>query len=540
MIKCPNCSGELDFDIKDQVVTCPYCDSKFNPKELNAPVKHATERQATEYDTGTTKGRCFTCSQCGAQLVTFDDTAVTFCNYCDSQALLESEMNYINPEVIIPFKKTKEECIDLYKDRLRKALFAPSSFKNDLVVKKFRGIFMPYEIYSIDKHGPFTAKGEVYSHRSGDYVYYDKYDLNGNVDADYEGISYDLSSSYSDDFSHAIPFNYNDIEDFNHNYLVGFYADTKDVNDEIYEDNAIATAKDDLDTVISSDKTCRRYGVNQVLVEPEIKSKKVGLFPVYFASFKNTKGDRIHYAVINGQTGKSAVDLPIDYMKYLIGSVIIAVPLYFIFSLSVSLTAKSVCLISLAALLIAFITQAITIKKFVRKEQKLDDEGFIHSLSEEQLAELAGKKPKVKEEEKKKKGDSSIGTVFTIFIILMYIGIASGIFIINIIAGLILFVGLIVSIVKENTKKTTSGPNIVLKPKKDKRFSYIGKLLIITSFLPIITLLLNPVQDYYYYGAGIGTLLVILLLFKSIINAHNSFMSRPLPQLNKRGGDMNE
>ena len=329
MIKCPNCSGELDFDIKDQVVTCPYCDSKFNPKDLNAPVKHATERKATEYDTGTTKGRCFTCSQCGAQLVTFDDTAVTFCNYCDSQALLESEMNYINPEVIIPFKKTKEECIELYKEKIAKSLFAPSSFKNDIIIKKFRGIYMPYEIYNIDKHGDFSAKGELYSHRSGDYVFYDKYDINGKVDADYDGISYDLSASYSDEFSHAIPFDYKECESFNHNYLVGFYADTKDVNDEIYEDDALASAKNDLEKEIMSQKECKRYGIEHAYVDPQIKSKKVGLFPVYFASFKNNKTNRIHYAVINGQTGKAAVDLPIDFKKYLIISILIAVQLYF-------------------------------------------------------------------------------------------------------------------------------------------------------------------------------------------------------------------
>ena len=67
--------------------------------------------------------------------MTFDDTAVTFCSYCGSQAMLESRMMKQNkPDYIIPFKVTKEQCITNYKKKLAKALFAPSYMKNDIVL----------------------------------------------------------------------------------------------------------------------------------------------------------------------------------------------------------------------------------------------------------------------------------------------------------------------------------------------------------------------------------------------------------------------
>ena len=58
----------------------------------------------------TYEGKGYTCSQCGATLLTFDETAITFCSYCGSQAMIEEKMIKRNhPEFIIPFKKNTNE-----------------------------------------------------------------------------------------------------------------------------------------------------------------------------------------------------------------------------------------------------------------------------------------------------------------------------------------------------------------------------------------------------------------------------------------------
>ena len=155
MIKCPNCTGELKFNVKDKVVKCEYCGSTFDPKELNAKVKMAGEEKKKKEEKAkekeTIEGNSFTCSQCGAVLMTFDETAITFCSYCGSQAMIESKMMKQNkPDFIIPFKKTKEECIENYKKKVSKALFAPKSMKSDTIVEKFRGIYMPYGIHKLN------------------------------------------------------------------------------------------------------------------------------------------------------------------------------------------------------------------------------------------------------------------------------------------------------------------------------------------------------------------------------------------------------
>jgi len=130
MIKCPNCTAELNYDVKQSKVTCEYCGSTFDPKTAKIEVKKAEEKEIkkeeikTKTETkeeekkqekdvvGTYEGKSYSCSQCGATLLTFDETAITFCSYCGSQAMIEEKMiKRNNPKYIIPFKKTKEECI---------------------------------------------------------------------------------------------------------------------------------------------------------------------------------------------------------------------------------------------------------------------------------------------------------------------------------------------------------------------------------------------------------------------------------------------
>ena len=45
-------------------------------------------------------------------------------------------------------------------------------------------------------HGINTAKGSKYAYRRGDYVYYNDYKLNADLDVQYNGISFDLSSNF--------------------------------------------------------------------------------------------------------------------------------------------------------------------------------------------------------------------------------------------------------------------------------------------------------------------------------------------------------
>ena len=74
MYNCPNCSGNLSFDIASQKLMCDYCKTQLDPYE------YEKTRDAEENDMfGVT---VFTCPQCGGEIMTTNVTAAGFCTYC--------------------------------------------------------------------------------------------------------------------------------------------------------------------------------------------------------------------------------------------------------------------------------------------------------------------------------------------------------------------------------------------------------------------------------------------------------------------------
>ena len=475
MIKCPNCTGELDFNVKDKVIKCSYCGSTFNPAELKTKVKMAGESKKKE-DTKEEKkepegnyivGNSYTCSQCGAELMTFDETAVTFCSYCGSQAMIESRMIKQNaPDFIIPFSKDKDECVKAYKRKVSKALFAPDYMKKDTTVEKFRGIFMPYVVYKLAHHGQTHNSGSKYSHRSGDYIIYNDYSISANVEADYSGLSYDLMSRYYDKYSHAIPFNFKEKVDFNPNYLVGFYADTKDVDSSIYVVDAENIADADLTKKMLKHKEFIKYGCSNPKATVSVEEKKVGLFPVYFLAMKDKSGKNVNYAVVNGQTGKVAVDLPVSFAKYIIFSLIVAIAIFLLINKSLVLKPSVVCFIALLFGVFNLIVSCIQIGNIKKARKHRDDKGYLN------------KNPLPRKKKKERDPD-----------------------------------------------------DIRILP-------YIYKE-IIGSLIPLFILFTGTIDDTLYYGAALIGFVLIILSFRDLVKEHNIMVSSKLPQLEKRGGDEN-
>ena len=408
MIKCPNCSAELHFDPKDQKVKCEYCASEFDVKELNAKIAAAKEEEIEQIE-----GKSFSCSQCGATIMVFDDTAVTFCSYCGSQAMLESRMMKQNkPEYIIPFKVTKDQCIANYKKKLRGALFAPSYMKSDIVLNKFRGIYMPYGIYNLGFHGTNVNKGEKYSRTIGNYTYYDKFDISGDIDADYSGISYDLSSKYYDKFSQAIPHNYSEAVPFDINYLSGFYADLKDVDAGIYNGEASKEVSADASSRLSKNPMYAKHGCYSPKVNMQVSKIDIGMFPVYFLAVRDKNNKYLHYAVVNGQTGEVAVDLPMSYGKYIIASLLGSIPIFLFLTITSVITPSGALTLSLIMALISLIISNNQSNKLYKHEHYLDDKGY---NEEEEVTD--GKK------KKKQKTKMPFGKKFFKYLIKQTIGI---------------------------------------------------------------------------------------------------------------------
>lgn len=168
MYQCPSCGAGLAFNPKSQLLECKYCNSTFKPEEIKEIhfkdakgekdiIAEATKKEEVKNDEY--EAILYRCSQCGAELITTDETIATFCSYCGSSAVLERKnTKKQKPNYIIPFTKTKEECEHAYKRKLHSAFFAPSNMLKTQQVEKIRGIYMPYWIYSFGKEGKEVSR----------------------------------------------------------------------------------------------------------------------------------------------------------------------------------------------------------------------------------------------------------------------------------------------------------------------------------------------------------------------------------------------
>lgn len=390
MYECPNCGGNLKFEIASQLLKCDYCDTTQDPYSIT---KAKDAEESSYFDV-----TIFTCPQCGGEILSTDTSAAEFCSFCGASTILDSRISKEKrPTRIIPFQQTKEACKKAYVSRLKRALFAPDELKDEKYINSFRGIYMPYFSYSVSQQGPVKLKGKK-SYRRGDYVYTDHYNLGGDLHAYYHDLSYDASSSFADNISQRIaPFNTKEMKAFTPSFLSGFYADTADVDKRLYEEDALELANttsyqrvrktSDFSGIALS--ATQSSSAISTLLHTQLDQTERVMFPVWFMSYR--KGERIAYATVNGQTGKVAADIPVDIKKYVLGSLILALPVFILLNFFFTIKATtSLCLSAILAL-ITLVIFGSEIYKIDKRDNKADDRGYL-SLSQEEPA--AQKKPK--------------------------------------------------------------------------------------------------------------------------------------------------
>lgn len=562
MYQCPGCGGRLVFDIPSQQLMCDHCSTKYDPYAIS---KEQDAEESHEYDV-----TVFKCPNCGGEILSTDNTAANFCSFCGASTILTSRVSkQQRPGYIIPFSKTKEDCKQAYKKMVRHAWFAPKELKDEKFIDGFRGIYMPYWTYYITQKGPMCLSGSK-SHRRGDYIYTDYYDITGDLDCQYKGLSYDASSSFDDSISEAIaPYDVKNMNPFTPSMLSGFYADTADVAPDVYRADAKNVAVDETYSYVKRSAHLGSVQLDnyQGDIERRLSTKVVAqdrtMFPVWFLSYRNK--DRVAYATVNGQTGKAAADLPVSLMRYFIGSVILAIPIFLMLNSSFTLRPKTTLGIASIIALFTIILYVLELKKIYKKDRQLDDKGRMYAGSainvnespgarrkrEEQLAgDIADAIDKGRREARaygrknKRRTTRTNMAVVTMIISLMccvfpmlYVylqmmsifygsgDIGAG-FSISVIC---LITGIVLTLVNHKTFKMITNKKIS---------GNIGSLAAMA--IASVVLWINPVSDLYYYGAVIAELIAIMYTIMDLIRYYNVLATRKLPQFdNYSGGDDN-
>lgn len=402
-------------------------------------------------------------------------------------------------------------------------------------------------------------------------IYTDHYDITGDVDCYYKGLSYDASSSFDDGISEIIaPYDVKNMKEFTPSFLSGFYADTADVAADVYRMDAEAIAVDE--TYKHIKKTAHLGSVSidsyQGNMERRLGTKVVSedraLFPVWFLSYRNK--DRVAYAIINGQTGKVVADLPVSLVKYFVGSALLAIPIFILLNLMFTIRPKVTLVVASFIALITIIMYVSELKKIYIKDKKLDDRGRMYAglgleenmssmdkLKEDQkladsIADAVEEGRNRKDKKKclyKEKREISwtmkiaiIAVIFSgvvpVLYTLQFAAILYGGSTVSLGMGFPICVscfaaGVILTVTNHKIFKNVSGKNIS---------GNIGSLA--AMLIAAVVLWFNPVSDIYYYAAVIVELIAIIYTVTDLIRYYNMLATRKLPQFdNYRGGDDN-
>ena len=316
--KCPNCAAELRFHPKKQGFVCEYCDSFFTPEECkaaNEQMNAQAQQNAPMSDAFENGNQLFSCPSCGAEIVTDCNTSATECFYCHNPVVLKGRLSgEYRPSKVIPFRLTREDAENLFKNWCSKRKFLPKTFTSQSQLMHMAGVYVPFWVADCDINGTMRAVcKKLRSWTSGNYRYTEtkEFDVFRQAKLKFEGIPADGSSKIEDALMEAIePFDYQQTVPFEMSYLSGFLSDKYDVNKvQVFPRirNRAVNGSDQLlrSSMIGYDSIRVTQSDMQILRT----DWQYMLLPVWFMTYEY-QGKQYSFA-INGQTGKQAGTPPL-------------------------------------------------------------------------------------------------------------------------------------------------------------------------------------------------------------------------------------
>lgn len=321
--KCPNCGSGLHFDEESQKLKCPSCDNSFDVQTMEN-LQQEPDRKEYQWEEPSDASwqqeemehiRLFTCPSCGGELIADENTAATFCPYCENPAILPGRVSQgLRPNGVIPFRTSKEDARAAYLNFCKKKPLLPKLFTEESRVEKITGMYVPYWLYDCSCQAQRRYKATRVHHWSDSRYHYTKTEhflLHRQGNMDFVGIPMDASAKMDDLLMESLePFDFSALQDFHTGYLSGFYADKYDVPAQEGHERIQERMERTLDGALGA--TCIGYSSLIPIassVSLEHGRSRYVLLPVWMLHTKYK--DKTYVFAMNGQTGSISGTLPV-------------------------------------------------------------------------------------------------------------------------------------------------------------------------------------------------------------------------------------
>ena len=321
VLKCPGCGSSLPYNAEKGLWVCETCGAEFSEEEIlkmtetksdaDIDINKSDYKEDTTPDPDQPQLNLYRCQNCGAEMVTDENTASTFCVYCGSTGILKSRLEgKFRPKYVIPFSTTKQQAITAYNGLRKKRFLAPKEFGQRENIEKITGVYIPFWLYNGQSEGYIDGERHELAKKCSQTNVYHEY--REGMES-FERVPADGSEKFDDNLMDSIePFKFEALVPFNYSYLSGFLAEKYDVSAEDNEDRANLRMNNSLKQSLTST-------INGMLVSSKedinckIENVDYVLLPVWMLN-TFVKGKPYSFAM-NGQTGKIVGDIPISKGK---------------------------------------------------------------------------------------------------------------------------------------------------------------------------------------------------------------------------------
>lgn len=309
---------------------CPYCDSEFEIEALEAYQAQLAEPQAdmtwdtaagNQWQEGETEGlRVYTCHSCGGEIVADETTGATECPFCGNPVVMVGQFSgNLKPDLVIPFQVDKKGAMAALQNHYKGKVLLPKVFKDENHVREVKGIYVPVWLFDTDVNARIHYKASRIRHWSDSQYRYTEtsyFSVTRAGGIGFENVPVDGSTKMDDAMMESIePFDVGQAVDFETAYLAGYLADKYDVDAQA----SIGRANERIKTSTEEAFANTVQGYHTVVpVNSNIQlhngHARYALYPVWIL---NTRwNDQKFTFIVNGQTGKTAGDLPMDKGKF--------------------------------------------------------------------------------------------------------------------------------------------------------------------------------------------------------------------------------
>lgn len=322
--KCKECGGNVVFSSDTQSLKCTFCGKEYDANEFNEQNNGLTQletnnKQTNEVDENL---RSYICQSCGGEIVVDETLGATKCPFCGNNVVINETFNHVfRPDLVIPFKISKEQVSDIFKQSLKGKFLLPKMFKEMNYIEEVKGVYVPFWIYDAKSATEYDATGVRLRHYStSNYNVTERhyYNIQRKCVLDFDNVPVDGSKTIDNTMMESLePFDIKDAVPYEPHYLSGYYANKYDETKEDCKQRAEERMKNSSKEIVR--KSANNYNElqNEHFYITFSKEKiEYVLYPVYLIT--SSYNNETYLFAVNGQTGKFVGNLPIDKGKNLL------------------------------------------------------------------------------------------------------------------------------------------------------------------------------------------------------------------------------